>query len=346
MDDKVSSFRLIIGLLINRLCHYSFDDDGINLYLVAVHEIGHALGLEHTNEKHSIMYPSYQLIKKRDMLPEHDRIHIQYIYGAVSTTTRTPTTKKTTRSTPPTTRTKVTTRATTKTTTRATTIRTTSRKSSTSLPTKRRTTTQSTTTRLPLNQLPCGRFVDAAFDFPDKTFHILDTGLVRRYLPDKKKWDARATQFQYVYSRLPDRITGGAYNFGKNEIFIFSSTRVYRYKVRTSSHKIKYLRDDPLPTHLLSAVVGAIFYQDEIHVIKAKTLQSFHSAFSQKKSTEKKLSDEFPGITGSVKAAFTYGFLHHFFTSDRLVYVWDEQFNQWKTFGKPMNTNWFVCQKK
>jgi hypothetical protein len=325
---------------------YSYDRQDINLYVVAVHEIGHSLGLEHAYNKSSIMYPHYQLMKQKDILPRFDQILIQKVYGstrkattrAIRTTQPRFTTRRTVRTTTRTTS-KTTTRTTTVRTTTRTTVRTTIKKKTTKM------TTRSTATAPLIKHLSCRQFIDAAFDFPDKTFHVLDTGMLRRYLPDKKKWDTRVTPFQHVYHRLPNRIVGGAYDFVSNMVFVFTSTRVYRYRIRVPSYQVEYRRDDALPTHLQSVIVGAIFYQDEIYVIKARTLQSFDINYLQRKSTERKLSDEFPKFSGSVKTAFTSGYLHYFFTSDRLIYIWDEQYNRWKTFAKPMETNWFACRR-
>lgn len=303
------------------------------MYLVAVHEIGHALGLEHVYEKSSIMYPSYQLLKEKDILSRYDRISIQQIYGSASPTMRT--TIKTT-----TTQTRFITKATLKTTIKTTSIKT------PKVTIGVKTSTKSTKTLPTHISYSCRHFIDAAFDFPDNTFHILDTGMFRRYSHARQTWDRWVVPFQQMYHRLPNRISAGTYDFPRNQVLIFTSTHVYQYKIKLVSYKIEYSRNDPLPIHLQGAIVGAIYYQDSVYLIKAKSLQQFDVDNLQRKSNEIKLNKEFSGLSGSVKAAFTSGYLHHFFTDNRLIYIWDEQFNRWKIFGKPMETNWFACNKK
>ena len=49
---------------------------------MAVHEIGHALGIDHNNNRESIMFPSYIPQPQRSALPDFDRRTIQAKYGA------------------------------------------------------------------------------------------------------------------------------------------------------------------------------------------------------------------------------------------------------------------------
>ncbi|XP_053332063.1 matrix metallopeptidase 30 [Clarias gariepinus] len=68
-----------------------FDEDekwtlssaGSNLLLVAAHEFGHALGLDHSKDPSALMYPTYKYVNTQGyQLPFDDKRGIQALYGA------------------------------------------------------------------------------------------------------------------------------------------------------------------------------------------------------------------------------------------------------------------------
>lgn len=55
--------------------------DGVDLFMVAAHEFGHALGLAHSADPGALMYPWYQGFSGKFILPRDDTEGIQRLYG-------------------------------------------------------------------------------------------------------------------------------------------------------------------------------------------------------------------------------------------------------------------------
>ena len=78
--------RSTLGNLPPILSHHSFLQDSTDLLAVAIHEIGHNLGLDHSNVGNSIMYPFIQ--NNINGLHHDDIDGIQKLYGVPATDTR------------------------------------------------------------------------------------------------------------------------------------------------------------------------------------------------------------------------------------------------------------------
>lgn len=67
--------------LAHKLIGWCFFISGINLLQVAVHEFGHSLGLEHSNNNNAVMAPFYRGYEPNLQLKNDDIAGIQSIYG-------------------------------------------------------------------------------------------------------------------------------------------------------------------------------------------------------------------------------------------------------------------------
>ncbi|KAM9320062.1 matrix metalloproteinase-28 [Gastrophryne carolinensis] len=62
--------------------YWSLNGKGRNLFVVLAHEIGHTLGLQHSNKQNALMSPYYKKLGKEYVLDFDDIVAIQKLYGA------------------------------------------------------------------------------------------------------------------------------------------------------------------------------------------------------------------------------------------------------------------------
>uniref|UniRef100_A0A8C2ZJI2 Matrix metallopeptidase 20b (enamelysin) n=1 Tax=Cyclopterus lumpus TaxID=8103 RepID=A0A8C2ZJI2_CYCLU len=61
--------------------HWTAGETGFNLFVVAAHEFGHALGLKHSRNPKSLMYPTYKPSRSANLLSREDVANINALYS-------------------------------------------------------------------------------------------------------------------------------------------------------------------------------------------------------------------------------------------------------------------------
>jgi hypothetical protein len=312
---------------------FSFNDAHTNLYLVAVHEIGHALGLDHTYNEKSIMFPSYQPMAKSNILPQPDREAIQQLYGKKKASSSSSSSSSLSPSS------STATRSTTTTTTTTTSVATVTQK-------------VITTTKSGISITPdhdshprCRRFLDAAVKHPDGTLHTFDSGVLWRFIVHNHTWENRTNTYKQTYNGLPTKLSAGVYDSRAKQFLFFNNNSVFQYDI-DSFNRVKYRGEQRLARNLQNSIVGAIYYRSQVYVITRKMMRVYRVNNAYQQTNEQELSEEFPRLKGQIKLAFSYNDQHHFFTDAHLVYVWNERLRTWDTFEKPMENNWFACSTR
>uniref|UniRef100_A0A673BQ27 Matrix metallopeptidase 20b (enamelysin) n=1 Tax=Sphaeramia orbicularis TaxID=375764 RepID=A0A673BQ27_9TELE len=64
--------------------HWTAGETGFNLFVVAAHEFGHALGLKHSRNPDSLMYPTYKSSRSGNLLSREDVANINALYSKTS----------------------------------------------------------------------------------------------------------------------------------------------------------------------------------------------------------------------------------------------------------------------
>jgi hypothetical protein len=75
-NGRISEFQSLKKIYAHFLFRYN--DVGYNLRVIATHQIGHVLGLDHSNDESSIMFPYYRLMQPRDLLSNNVSNHVLF----------------------------------------------------------------------------------------------------------------------------------------------------------------------------------------------------------------------------------------------------------------------------
>lgn len=286
----------------NGMLHYDEDetwteytDDGTNLMIVSVHELGHALGLGHSDEGSAVMAPYYQGYDPNFKLHQDDIDGIQKLYGSkgsASATTRAPATTTTTRRT-----------AVTTTTARP-------------VPT--------TTPSSPGSPDTCSTKYDAVIQTQDGKIYVFFDQWIWR-LSSRGVDAGFPAQSVRFFEQAPSAISAAVYSPKTNFVYIFKANNIWKYRSFRLLEKIE-VTNTAYPTSPRAAVVDSA---GVIYLFKDGYYWTFdETAEDVVAGSKRAMSTKFPGVPADVEAAVRLNDGYMYFFKGERYRKFDEQTRQ------------------
>lgn len=289
-----------------------FDDDetftdtetGTNYLIVASHEIGHALGLQHSRAAKALMYPYYTYTT--NLLQPDDIIGIQSLYGKPKSGQKTTTTVKTTL--------------------KASNVKTTTK------------VTTRTTSILKFNyMIPCWYRYDTIVADSKQNINVIIENDVWLFDSSKKSWNQK--DLNQVYPGLKSYVTGGVtcksgqeYHtlfFHRNEIWIYNGL-----KLRNGFPIV--IKDPRYPISPQSAICK----NDILYILKDHLAFEFNIT-SLKIKDIFEMKAIIPNFDIPIDSAVTVNEQIYLFKG-RCVFKYDVKKNILQD-AKPLHESWFPC---
>ncbi|XP_050516385.1 matrix metalloproteinase-18-like [Diabrotica virgifera virgifera] len=323
------------------------DYDSANLFMVILHEIGHSLGLSHSNDKNAVMYPWYS--HKLLTITQDDINGMEALYGRKSTYITTQQTSASTQATPRKSTSYIPTQASTSTRSHKSRVHTTRPRP---IPTEI-IPHQTTKTAPPFCAIEYPNILFLAYDpqFKNHHMYIIHDGFVWK---NDLNGHMVPNNPEHLSTYLPKQIRNISYVFQNTAGNLIVTSNNTMYSVSFPSITIS--RDIPLfilPPHAEINVVfqthtgktyiwydntSFIEYDDIIDLVISRGL----------------IKDIFPGVPTTVKSVFKYIDGHLYFLDGSTYYKYNEftkkiieigRFN-WNLFGIPCPDDSLITQLK
>ena len=282
-----------------------YEHEKYNLRLVAAHEIGHALGLSHSFDPESLMYPVYQQFNTSFQLFLDDQQNVQALYGKPETM------------------------MTTTTTTSATQLKTTqsySYFSSSPLPTDHW----------------CAAGFQTGCEGPDGELYLFRDDQVWRYTAKTKRtWDAQPSFISERFPSLMDGTITACVKSATGFTYLFRNYRMWKLKTHWASDGPHILHGKHYPQNPRLALL----HQNSVYLIRNRLIFRLNEFDYDRELEIRTIDSILnPPPNEFIRSGFTYGKRHYIFTKD-LVYVYDATHgNLLPGYPKSRTNGWFACE--